>query len=76
MDFNLCISNGTVYEKRDDFEFDKVNFPFLDGMFPGVPHMGYTYLFLLDSPDLLQILMPLTAAIKPLLLNFLGLSLF
>ena len=34
-DFNLCISNGTVstkiYEKRDDFDFDKVNFPFLVG---------------------------------------------
>ena len=32
---NLCISNGTVstkiYDKRNDFEFDIVNFPFLDG---------------------------------------------
>ena len=26
------------------FGFDKVNFPFLDGDVPGVPHMGYTYL--------------------------------
>ena len=26
-------------------------------MFPGVSHMGYTYLSLLDSPELLQILM-------------------
>ena len=26
-------------------------------MSPGVPHMGYTYLNLLDSPELLQILM-------------------
>ena len=24
-------------------------------MFPGVPHMGYTYLNLLDSPELFQI---------------------
>ena len=35
MDLNLCISNGTVstkiYDKRDDFDFDIVNFPFLDG---------------------------------------------
>ena len=35
MDLNLCISNGTVstkiYDKRDDFDFDVVNFPFLDG---------------------------------------------
>ena len=33
MDLNLCISNGTVstkiYDKRDDFDFDIVNFPFL-----------------------------------------------
>ena len=35
LDLNLCISNGTVstkiYDKRDDFDFDIVNFPFLDG---------------------------------------------
>ena len=35
LDLNLCISNGTVstkiYYKRDDFNFDIVNFPFLDG---------------------------------------------
>ena len=34
--------------------------------------MGYTYLNLLDSPELLQILMTLTTVIKPLLQNFLG----
>ena len=74
LDMNLCISNGTVstkiYDKRDDF--DIVNFPFLDGDVPGVHHMGYTYLNLLDSPELLQILMTLTTVIKPLLPNFLG----
>ena len=36
LDLNLCISNGTVstkiYDKRDDF--DRVNFPFLDGDVP------------------------------------------
>ena len=35
---NLCISNGSVstklYDKRDDFDFDIVNFPFLDGDVP------------------------------------------
>ena len=35
LDLNLCISNGTVstkiYDKRDDFDFDVVSFPFLDG---------------------------------------------
>ena len=37
-DLNLCISNGTVstkiYDKRDDFDFDIVNFPFLNGDVP------------------------------------------
>ena len=69
MELNLCISNGTVFTKRydirDDFDFDIVNFPFLDG----VPHMGYN-LNLLDSPELLQILMTSTIVIKPLLPNF------
>ena len=45
---------------------------FWKAMFPGVPHMGYTYLNLLDSPALLKILVTLTAVIKPLLPNFLG----
>ena len=38
LDLNLCISNGTVstkiYDKRDDFDFDIVNFPSLDGDVP------------------------------------------
>ena len=38
MDLNLCISNGTVstklYDKRDDYDFDIVSFPFLDGDVP------------------------------------------
>ena len=76
MDLNPCISNGTVstkiYDKWDDFDFDIVNFPFLMAMSPDVPHMGYTYLNLLDSPELLQILITLTTVIKPLLPNFLG----
>ena len=33
LDLNLCLSSGTVstkiYDKRDDFDFDIVNFPFL-----------------------------------------------
>ena len=41
-------------------------------MFPGVPHMGYTYLNLLDSPELLRKLVNLTTVMKPLLPNFLG----
>ena len=38
LDLNLCISNGTVstkiYDKRDDFDFDIVSFPFNDGEVP------------------------------------------
>ena len=38
MDLHLSISNGFVsskiYNKRDDFDFDIVNFPFLDGDVP------------------------------------------
>ena len=48
LDLNLCISNGTastkIYDKGDDFDFDIINFPLLDGDVPRVPHMGYTYL--------------------------------
>ena len=35
LDLHLSISDGFVktnlYDKRDDFDFDIVNFPFLDG---------------------------------------------
>ena len=34
--------------------------------------MGYAYLNLLDSPELYQILVTLTAVIKPILPNILG----
>ena len=38
LDLNLCISDGTVstkiYDKRDDFDFDIVKFPFIDGDVP------------------------------------------
>ena len=48
LDLNLCISNGTVstkiYDRRDDFDFDIVNFPFLDGDVPRRTSYGYTYL--------------------------------
>ena len=50
MDLNLCISNGTVstkiYDKRDDFDFDIVNFLFLDGDVPRRTSYGVTYLSL------------------------------
>ena len=38
MDLHLSIANGFVtskiYDKREDFDFDIVNFPFLDGDVP------------------------------------------
>ena len=38
MDLHLSISDGfakiTIYDKRDDFDFDIINFPFLDGDVP------------------------------------------
>ena len=41
LDLHLPISNGFVsskiYDKRDDFDFDIVNFPFLDGDVPRRP---------------------------------------
>ena len=76
MDLNLCISNGTVsteiYDKRDDFDFDIVNFPFLDGDVPRRTSYGVYISQLMRFARLLQILMTLTTVIKPLLSNFLG----
>ena len=38
LDLHLLISDGfaktKIYDKRDDFDFDIVNFPFLDGIVP------------------------------------------
>ena len=45
LDLNLSIHNDIVstkiYDKRDDFNFDIVNFPFLDCHVPQVPLMVY-----------------------------------
>ena len=44
LDLNLSITNGIVsskiYDKRDDFNFEIVNFPFLDGDVPPSPSYG------------------------------------
>ena len=44
LDLHLSFSNGFVsskiYDKRDDFDFDIVNFPFLDGDVPRRPSYG------------------------------------
>ena len=48
MDLHLSISNGFVfskiYDKRDDFDFDIVYFPFLDGDVPRRPSYGISQL--------------------------------
>ena len=49
LDLHLSISNGFVsskiYDKRDDFDFDIVNFPFLDGDIPRSTSYLIAYLF-------------------------------
>ena len=44
LDLDLSITNGIVsskiYDKWDDFNFEKVNFPFLDGDVPRSPSYG------------------------------------
>ena len=48
LDLHLSIVNGFVsskiYEKRDDFDFDIVNFPFLYGDVPRAPSYGVSNL--------------------------------
>ena len=50
LDLNLSITNGIVsskiYDKRDDFNFEIVNFPFLDEMFLALLPMVYIFLSL------------------------------
>ena len=51
LDLHLAISNDIVsakiYNKRDDFDFEIVNFPFLDG---DVPHYILWSLYLSTHP--------------------------
>ena len=58
LDLNLSIHNDIVstkiYDKRDDFNFDYVNFPFLDG---DVPLMVYIYLNLFALLEHLRMLL-------------------
>ena len=62
LDLNLSIHNDIVstkiYDKRDDFNFDIVNFPFLDGDVPQRPSYGvYIYLNLFALPEHLRMLL-------------------
>ena len=73
LDLNLCISNGTVstkiYVKRDDFDFDIVNFPFLDG---DVPRRTLYWVYISQLIRFARASSNPNTVIKPLLPNFLG----
>ena len=64
LDLHLSISDGFVktkiYDKRDDFDFDIVNFPFLDGDVP----MVFIFLNLFDLLEFLVMLMTLILVIR------------
>ena len=62
LDLNLSIHSEIVstkiYDKRDDFNFDIVNFPFLDGDVPQRPSLGvYIYFNLFALPEHLRMLL-------------------
>ena len=62
LDLNLSIHNDIVstkiYDKLDDFYFDIVNFPFLDGDVPHRPSYGvYIYLNLFALLEHLRMLL-------------------
>ena len=68
LDLNLSVTNGIVsskiYDKRDDFNFEIVNFPFLDGDVPRSPsygvYMGYIFLSLFVLLECVPMLMTST----------------
>ena len=80
LDLNLSILNDIVstkiYDKRDDFNFDIVNCPFLDGDVPRRPSYGvyiniYIYLNLFVLPEHLRMLLTLIIVTNSVLQNFL-----
>ena len=52
LDLHLSISNwvfsSKIYDKRDDFDFDIVNFLFWTGTFPFLPLTVFTFLNIFD----------------------------
>ena len=64
LDLNLSITNGIVsskiYDKRDDFNFEIVNFPFLMEMFLVLLPMVYIFLSLFVLLECALMLMTLT----------------
>ena len=76
LDLNLCIFNGTVsikiYDQRDDFDFDIVNFPFLDGDVSRRTSYEVYISQLIRFARASTNLNDFNSVIKPLLPNFLG----
>ena len=48
--YRMFLSRQKIYDKRDDFDFDIVNFPFLDGDIPCSTscHMVFIFLILFE----------------------------
>ena len=68
LDLHLSISDGFVktkiYDKRDDFDFDIVNFPFLDGDVPRSASYGVCIFNLFVLLEFLVMLMTLILVIR------------
>ena len=69
LDLHLSISDGFVktkiYDKRDDFDFDIVNYPFLDGAVPrSASPMVFIFLNLFDLLEFQVMLMTLILVIR------------
>ena len=68
LDLHLSISDGfgktKFYDKRDDFDFDIVNYPFLDGDVPCSTAYGVYILYFFVLFECLVMLMTLILVIK------------
>ena len=68
LDLHLSISNDSVsskiYDKRDDFDFDIVNFPFFDGDVPRRPSYGVYISQLIRFVEYVVMLMTLILVIN------------
>ena len=67
LDLHLSISDGFVkskiYDKREDFDFDIVNFPFLDGDVVRLTSYGVN-ISQLDLPELLLLYCCFTSSVN------------
>ena len=70
LDLNLSITNGIVsskiYDKRYDFDFEIVNFPFLDGDVPRSPSYGVYISQLIRSKAVVLLLLTFCLLLLPL----------